>query len=243
MPHVGGSSNPGGFVADPLGVFTPGTNNPGTDTSGSGLTSQAPASDSEDTSGKSNKFLDWFNTWIDSLWGRNGSMTPIGSQAAQEIHEFYNGSNNSGDSTNNEVNNVQSSNSQIDVDAWIKQIEDLLDKQYQFNQASADKSMAFEAEQAQINRDWQKMMSDTSYQRAMQDLAKAGINPLLAISNLTGASTPSGSMASGSSASGSYGSPNSLLTALVSAMNGNKQMISALLGSLVKILGVVAGSL
>ena len=41
---------------------------------------------------------------------------------------------------------------------------------------------------------FQKMMSDTSYQRAVKDMRKAGINPLLAVSK-GGASTPAGAQA------------------------------------------------
>lgn len=71
-----------------------------------------------------------------------------------------------------------------------------------FNQNSANRAMHFSAQQAQLNRDFQENMSNTSYQRAVKDLESAGLNPILAYIN-GGASTPSGSSASGTSASAS----------------------------------------
>lgn len=49
----------------------------------------------------------------------------------------------------------------------------------------------FNAEQARLNREWQEHMSSTAYQRGMQDLKKAGLNPILAYTQ-GGASTPAG---------------------------------------------------
>lgn len=50
------------------------------------------------------------------------------------------------------------------------------------------------AKQAQLNRDFQERMSNTSYQRGMKDMKKAGLNPMLAFMK-GGASTPSGAQA------------------------------------------------
>lgn len=61
-------------------------------------------------------------------------------------------------------------------------------------QAQSDANAANLAE-SQRNRDFQANMSNTSYQRVIEDMKKAGINPALAISQ-GGASTPSGSTSS-----------------------------------------------
>lgn len=75
-----------------------------------------------------------------------------------------------------------------------------------FQTSSAREAMAFEADQAALNRDWQEHMSNTAYQRAIQDLQAAGLNPALAYQQggaaVTSGATASGHAAGGSSASG-----------------------------------------
>ncbi len=62
--------------------------------------------------------------------------------------------------------------------------------------ARAAETQQFNAEQAQITRDFQERMSNTSYQRAMADMRIAGLNPILAYKQ-GGAGTPSGATAAG----------------------------------------------
>lgn len=98
-----------------------------------------------------------------------------------------------------------------------------------FNSDESAAQRAFEAAEAQKNRDWQTEMSNTAYQRSVADLKAAGLNPWLAVNG--GASTPSAVSVVGDAASSGVGSPQAsnvnLLQSLGSAAAGIALLIKA----------------
>ena len=69
-----------------------------------------------------------------------------------------------------------------------------------YNHIENNAAMNYNSAEAMANREWQERMSSTAYQRAVEDMRKAGLNPILAYAN-GGASTPGGSAGTISGAS------------------------------------------
>lgn len=113
-----------------------------------------------------------------------------------------------------------------------------LDRNMIYNAQQAQAQREFNAAEAQKNREWQERMSNTSYQRAVQDMLKAGLNPILAFQH-GGASTPSGSSATSNAASMSTGGGVSMsdLVQLLGVLTGAfKSNNGSLLPTIAKIL-------
>lgn len=101
-----------------------------------------------------------------------------------------------------------------------------VNKQYQFNH-----------DEAELDRMFQKYMSDTSLRRQYSELKELGINPLLVLGQLGGASTPSGAQATGT-----LGNSNSLSNSLMNSIIGNKGVATALIGVVARIIAAIIGA-
>ena len=115
--------------------------------------------------------------------------------------------------------------------------ESMWNKAAAYNTEMFERQMEFNSEQARINRDFQKEMDSTKYQRAIKDMKAAGLNPILAVTSGIGASGAGGSSASVSapqmgSASGAMASGSALSGAQASEGNFTCQMeyMSGILG-------------
>lgn len=110
----------------------------------------------------------------------------------------------------------------------------------EWNEQMWERQAEFNAEQAEIQRQWQERMANTQYQRAIKDMSKAGLNPILAVTGGgVGTGVPGGAVATvggasmgsaqGAMASGGIIGPE---TAQINNYTGQLEQLTGTLGLL-----------
>lgn len=118
------------------------------------------------------------------------------------------GASNGSSSASSAANNIADNISRISGitsanNAWSAQQAQELRK---WQEEQTEKAMKYNSQEAKANRSWQEFMSNTAHQREIEDLKRAGLNPVLSVMGGNGASVTSGATASSSAPSGAMGS-------------------------------------
>lgn len=155
----------------------------------------------------------YINTWTNGSSSHGGHGRSFGSSNQTGAIKYTPTSNVSVPSSGQSVAKSGSSGS------WYDQLQAISESNNAFNLAQVDAVNAFNAGEAQKNRDWQERMSNTAHQREVKDLIAAGLNPILSAGG-QGAITGSGAVASGQKAvaDNTFGSGLiSLMSSMISA--------------------------
>nr|QPI13023.1 MAG: DNA pilot protein [Microvirus sp.] len=135
-----------------------------------------------------------------------GNTKTAGGALMGDYSSFYSGnapSVSGADMGRNWLGQLIGLNSESEREDWLRNEQSANNAFYRSMLAMGEQN-AFNAAEAQKNRDWTERMSNTAYQRAMADMKEAGLNPVLAYQQ-GGASTPTGTPAASGSGSASGG--------------------------------------
>lgn len=160
---------------------------------------------------------DWFNGIFNNKNVGPNNETPgewlKGLLGSYGLEDFLGNFQNAGSSTAGRIM------SGPDMQALFDKMDEQAKAVNEFNQNSADKAMQFEANQAQLNRDFQMDLIRNGYQYAVEGMQNAGLNPALAYANGP-VQVTSGAMGSGSSATGQAPDYSGILKVMILALSG-----------------------
>lgn len=173
------------------------------------------------------------------------------SQAAQGLFNQESANAANWQNTQNMMNQYQFNSAQASMANQFT--ESMWQRSADWNEEMWERQAAFNAKEAQKQRDWQEAMANTQYQRAVGDMSKAGLNPILAVTGGgVGTGVPGGAAASvggaamgsaqGAMASGGIVGANQ---ASVGNYSGQMETISAnlsLIGALMSSLSTATGA-